>query len=186
MKTQFLNSLKIFFFFTLFFGFAYPISVTLIAQLFYPKQANGSLIIKNNTLIGSELIAQKTISNHYFWPRPSASDYGAIPSGASNLSLTSKKLREAVQQRESQGGRHELLFASASGLDPHISSYAAASQLPRIFFARKLDEVQQKQVLELIKTFTEKRQFGFLGAERINVLKLNLALDSLFKREIGN
>ncbi len=180
MKQQFLNSLKIFIFFTLLFGVAYPVSITLIGQSFFANQASGSLLQKDGIVVGSEWLAQKTILPQYFWPRPSASDYGAVPSGASNLSLTSKKLHTAIKERIGQGLTHELLFSSASGLDPHISKDAALGQAPRISKTRNLDEDQQKELLKLIEAHKEKRQFGFLGEERINVLKLNLALITLF------
>ena len=180
MKKQMVSSLNIFIFFTVVFGIAYPLAITLIAQSFFAIKANGSLIYKDNIIIGSELLSQKTIQNHYFWPRPSASDYGTLPSGASNLSLTSKKLHEAVAERTRQGFTHDLLFTSASGLDPHITADAALSQISRIIDSRKLNENQQKQLMGLLSRIKERRQFGFLGEERINVLKLNLELDTLF------
>jgi potassium-transporting ATPase KdpC subunit len=180
MKKQFISSVKLFLFFTILLGFAYPLASTLIAQSFFAEKANGSLIYKDKIIIGSELLSQKTTQNHYFWPRPSASDYGAVPSGASNLSLTSKKLQDSIRDRASQGFSHDLLFSSASGLDPHITKDAANSQISRIAESRNLNENQQKQLLELLEKAIEKRQFGFLGEERINVLKLNLELDNLF------
>lgn len=179
MRMQFLNSLKIFVFFTALFGVAYPFCLTLVGQSFFAKQANGSLLQRNGVVVGSECIAQKTTQPEYFWPRPSASDYGAVPSGASNLSLTSKKLHDAIKERATQGLTHELLFASGSGLDPHISMDAALGQVDRIAKTRNLDEKQKLELIKLIDAHREKRQFGFLGEERINVLKLNLALITL-------
>lgn len=180
MKTHIYTSMKIFVFSTIILGIVYPLSVTLVAQLFYKNKANGSLIEKNGVTIGSELIAQKFTSARYFWPRPSASDYGAVPSGASNLGPTSDSLKRTISERKSAGLIEDLLFSSGSGLDPHISMNAALGQVPRIVQSRVLGENQALELKKLVLSFVESRDFGFLGEERINVLKLNLALDQHF------
>lgn len=158
-------------------GLIYPSLVTLIGQLGFPRLANGSLIEKDGKLVGSDLIAQKFESEKYFWPRPSAVDFNPLPSGGSNLGPTSASLKDAVESRRLKLGSKaplDLLFTSASGLDPHISPEAAFYQIPRVAKARGVSESELKgQVIRLL----ERRQFGFLGEDRVNVLKLNLALD---------
>lgn len=142
MKTLFI-SLKIFLFFTVLTGVIYPLFVTGIAQLTMPVKANGSLILKNNKIIGSELIGQRFDSVIYFTSRPSAISYNPLPSGGSNFGLTNAKLKHSVDSLKNQfiafnqldGNTtipSEMLFASASGLDPHISQKAALLQVDRI------------------------------------------------------
>ena len=157
-------------------GFFYPGVMTLFARLIFPSQAAGSLL-KNSQgqVIGSELIGQAFKSEKYFWPRPSATDYNPMPSGGTNLGVTSQDLLAKVKERESQGLTGELLFASASGLDPHITPKTALGQVSRIAGARGLSETALR---ELIEKHVDPRQMGFLGIERVNVLKLNLALDA--------
>lgn len=158
-------------------GGAYPLLVTLIGQAVFPAQANGSLVKSGDTLAGSSLIAQKFTAPKYFWPRPSAADYGTVASGASNQGYTSKKLADAVEERRSalgDGAPADLLTASASGLDPDISPAAARFQAPRVGAARGLPT---EVVLKLIDESLSAPQFGFLGEQRVNVLSLNLALD---------
>lgn len=190
MKIQVLIAIKIFFLFTILLGVAYPLTITGIAQLIFPEKANGSLIVQGNKVIGSELIGQKFDSMIYFSSRPSATDYNQLPSGGSNLGPTSSKLRQLVTDRKTQfiefnqlsGTENvpsEMLFASASGLDPHISPKAALLQVDRIAKARQLDEAKKKQLLNSIAELTETPQFSFLGEVRINVLALNLELDKL-------
>ena len=190
MKTQLLISLKIFALFTILCGIAYPLFVTGIAQLVFPEKANGSLIVHGNKVIGSELIGQKFDSVVYFSSRPSATDYNPMPSGGSNLGPTSSKLKQLVTDRKAQliefnqlsGSENipsEMLYASASGLDPHISPKAALMQVERIAKVRQMDTNQKQQLLKSIAELSEGPQFSFLGENRINVLALNLELDKL-------
>lgn len=192
MKTQILISIKIFALFTVLCGIAYPLLITGIAQIAFPKKANGSLIVQGNKVVGSELIGQKFDSAVYFASRPSAIDYNPMPSGGSNLGQTSKKLLQQVTERKAQLIKFnelsdsemipsEMLYASASGLDPHISPKAALMQVERIVKARQLDSNQKQQLLNSITELTEAPQFSFFGEERINVLCLNLKLDQLDK-----
>lgn len=170
-------SLKIFFVLTLITGVVYPLLVTGVAQVLFPWQAQGSLIQKDGQVIGSELIAQKFVNRKYFWPRPSVADYATVASGASNAAPTSEALKKAVADRQAQGLTREMLFTSGSGLDPHISPEAAQDQVQRIVQERKLSQEQTVLVEKLIQDYTEGRQGGLLGEKRVNVLKLNLALD---------
>lgn len=190
MKTQILISIKIFALFTVLLGLIYPLFITAIAQLAFTEKANGSLIIQENKVIGSEFIGQKFDSVRYFWSRPSATDYNSMPSGGSNLSPTSSKLKQQVADRmaiwvksnptsDSENIPSEMLFASASGLDPHISPKAAFLQVNRISKARDFNEKQKNQVIQLISKLKESPQFGLLGEERVNVLLLNLNLDKI-------
>jgi K+-transporting ATPase ATPase C chain len=187
MKTLF-TALKIFLFFTVLTGIIYPLLVTGIAQVVFPVKANGSLIIKDNKTIGSELIGQQFDSAIYFSSRPSAVSYNPLPSGGSNYGLTNSKLKNLVEERKQQFIvfnqldslmviPSEMLFASASGLDPHISPVAALLQVERIAKARKYDQNQKQLLLQSISKHTENPQFFFFGEERINVLVLNLELD---------
>jgi len=173
---------------TLLSGIVYPVVMTGIAQLSYPLKANGSLIKKDGKILGSELIGQKTDSSIYFSSRPSATGYNAIPSGASNYGPTSDTLRKLVTARRLSFGKlnsvtdilkipNEMIFASGSGLDPHISVEAARMQVKRIVKVRNFNSSQEQKVIDLIDLHAEKPQFGLLGEERINVLQLNVALD---------
>jgi K+-transporting ATPase ATPase C chain len=190
MKTQIWIAIKIFFLFTILLGVAYPMTITGIAQIIFPAKANGSLIVQGNRVIGSELIGQKFDTTIYFSSRPSATDYSSLPSGGSNLGPTSMKLKQLVTDRktqfiefnqlaESEVVPSEMLFASASGLDPHITPKAALLQVERIAQARKLDNSQKQQLLNSIAELTESPQFLFLGEIRINVLNLNRSLDEI-------
>jgi len=182
MKSAFMPALKIFAVLTVVLGIAYPLAVTLIAQSLFSEKANGSLIVRDSKVIGSELIAQKIESPRYFWPRPSASDYAAVPSGASNQGPTSKALFDVVAERRAKGATGEMLFASASGLDPHISLDAAIGQVPRIVQARSLGDKEAMELRRMVNAAVERRDFGFLGEERINVMKLNLSLDEHLRK----
>lgn len=179
MKQHFITSLKAMTFFSVVLGVVYPVVITFFAQTFFPQQANGSLIERDGKIIGSHLIAQKTTSDRYFWPRPSASDYGAVPSGASNLGPTSKVLKQAMQDRKAKGMALDLLFASGSGLDPHISLDAALSQVERIVQSRQLSDNGKTGIVELIRRSVEPRDFGIFGEPRINVLQLNIEIDKM-------
>lgn len=182
------TAFRLFLFMTLLTGVAYPLLVTGAAQLLFPHQAIGNIISVDGRTIGSELIGQGFSDPKYFWPRPSATNYGAMPSGGSNLGSTSNNLRETIRKRRehlqvTNGANTEipldLLFASASGLDPHITPAAAQYQVERIIKARNLDERAKTDIFMLIEKHTEAPDFGLLGEPRINVLQLNLALDSL-------
>ncbi|WP_374080064.1 K(+)-transporting ATPase subunit C [Bdellovibrio bacteriovorus] len=174
---NFIISIKIFVVLSIITGVIYPLAVTGVGQVLFPYQANGSVIKKEGQLVGSELIAQKFVSPKYFWPRPSAGDYTTVASGASNAGPTSENLKKAVAERGNQGLTHEMLFTSGSGLDPHISPMAARAQVQRVVHERKLSQAQTELVEKLIEEYTEGRQGGLLGERRVNVLKLNLALD---------
>ncbi len=171
MKT-FFQAVRLFVLMTVLTGVVYPVVITFAAKLF-PSQANGSLIYKEGKIIGSQLLAQKFQSESYFWPRPSAADFGTIPSGASNQGPTNAGLKEQISARR---GVRDMKFASASGLDPHISPEAAKNQVERIAKARNLD---QKALYKLLDRYIEGPQFGLFGEPRVNVLRLNIALDSL-------
>ena len=189
MKTL-ITSLRILLFFTILTGIVYPLFVTGIAKLVFPAKANGSLILKDTKLIGSVIIGQQFDSAIYFSSRPSAISYNPLPSGASNSGPTNFKLKTAFNERKSDFIRvnlldslteipAEMLFASASGLDPHISPRAALLQVERIAAARGLSSVQKDMVNKEIKKLTEKPQFLIFGEERINVLNLNIVLDKI-------
>jgi len=175
--------------FTLLTGVLYPLAVTGLAQALFPWQANGSLIERNGKVIGSELIGQAFDDPRYFWGRPSATapfPYNAAASSGSNLGPTNPALVAAVKVRidalraadpgNTQPIPVDLVTASGSGLDPHISIAAALYQVPRVARSRSLS---QEQVSALVSKYTEGRQFGFLGEPRVNVLKINLALDEI-------
>jgi len=158
---------------------AYPLLITGIGQLAFPSQANGSLVKSGGKIVGSALLAQKFAAARNFWPRPSAADYATVASGASNQAFTSKKLLDAVNERRSEFGHDapaDMLYASGSGLDPHISPEAARYQAARVAAARKLP---LEKVDALVEKSIEPPQFGFLGQARVNVLLLNRALDQL-------
>ena len=166
---------------TLITGVLYPVSVTLITQLCFPHQANGSLIYKNKTIVGSELIAQATTSDGYFHPRPSAVNYQPASAG-SNLSPASTKYWATVATNNNLVSAQEssaMKMASGSGLDPHILPNDAMAQLPRIIKARGWNTAKQAKLITLVKSKTEHPDFRILGNSRVNVLALNLALDTL-------
>jgi len=196
MKTQTIIALKFLLVMTVLTGFIYPFFITGVAQLVLPAKANGSLIMKDGKIIGSELIGQKFDSSIYFWSRPSAIDYNPIPSGASNLGPTSDKLKKQVAERrflfvtmnsitDTTTIPKEMIFASASGLDPHISQKAALLQVDRVAKARNFNTIQKQNLVQSVKNLTETPQFLVLGEERVNVLVLNLELDKL-DRNITN
>jgi potassium-transporting ATPase KdpC subunit len=175
-------------FFTVLTGIAYPLLVTFSAQVLFPAQANGSLIISDKQTLGSELVGQSFTRPDYFWGRPSATSpnpYNAAASSGSNLGPTNPTLMEAVKARiaalqaadpyNKAPVPVDLITASGSGLDPHISPAAAEYQVYRIAKARKIDPGKLR---ELVQSQTEGRQWGLLGEPRVNVLRLNLALDA--------
>jgi K+-transporting ATPase ATPase C chain len=178
MKTI-IQSLRIYVVLTLLTGVLYPFAITGIAQLCFPKQANGSRIVQDGHLVGSELLAQKFELPRYFWSRPSAADFATVPSGASNKGPTSIDLKKSIEERRAKFGADapvDLLTASGSGLDPHISPEAASSQIPRVAAARNMPI---EKISEVVDQAIELPQFGFLGDPRVNVLRLNRALDQL-------
>lgn len=170
-------------------GFIYPLAVTGIASIIFPHQAQGSLIVVNGKVLGSELIGQPFDSPKYFWSRPSATQpfpYNAAAPGGSNLGPSNPALFQAVRARlealhaadpgNTSAVPVDLVTASASGLDPDISVAAARYQAQRVATARHLPV---EKVNQLIDAYTEGPQFGFLGEPRVNVLELNLALDEI-------
>ena len=177
------------FVFTVITGILYPLAVTGIAQLLFPVQANGSIIVKNGRPAGSSLIGQPFDSLKYFWGRFSATSpfpYNSASSSGSNMAQTWPDLVKQAQGRisalrdadpqASASVPADLATASASGLDPHISPAAAEYQVPRVARIRGIDK---DMVLALIVAYTKQRQFSILGEPTVNVLKLNLALDEL-------
>ncbi|MBI3580934.1 MAG: potassium-transporting ATPase subunit KdpC [Nitrospinae bacterium] len=170
-------------FFTLLTGVLYAGAVAGIARFAFPKQANGSLVVRGGRVVGSELIAQNFKDPKHFWPRPSAAGFNPLPSGGSNYAPSSAALLGKINERKKLGMTREMLFASGSGLDPHISPRAAHDQVERIAAARGLNEMEKNAVRVLIAVRTEGRQYGLLGEERVNVLLLNLALDEELRRE---
>lgn len=185
------QSLRIFLFFTLLAGVVYPLLITGFGQLLFPKQANGSILHRKGKPLGSELIGQSFDSSAiYFSSRPSYVFYNPLPSGGSNLALSSRKLKELFVQRDNNFRKEnglklndripsEMLFASGSGLDPHISPEAALLQVERICRSRSFTENQKLQLIKTINRLTESPQYLFLGEKRINVLVLNLETDKI-------
>ena len=157
-------------------GILYPLSLVAVGRIF-PDQAGGSILTRSGHAVGSSLIAQKNESRRYFQPRPSAGDYATVPSAASNFGPTSAPLAKSIADRRAAWGPDapvDLLSASGSGLDPHLSPEAAAFQARGVAEARG---IRVDDVLELIKKYTDGPQFGFLGEPRVRILELNLALD---------
>jgi len=190
MKAQTILALKFLLGMIILTGIIYPFLMTGFAQIVFPIKANGSLFTKDGKIAGSALIGQKFDSSIYFSSRPSAIDYNPVPSSGSNLGPTSNKLKILVTERrkafaainsikDSTAIPHEMIFASASGLDPHISPEAALIQMGRVAAARNYNEDQILKLQELIKSKTEGPQFSLLGEPRINVFELNLALDNI-------
>ncbi|HEX7593980.1 MAG TPA: potassium-transporting ATPase subunit KdpC [Anaerolineae bacterium] len=188
MLSQFRPAIVSFVLLTIITGLLYPLAVTAVAQVVFPQQANGSLILKDGKPIGSTLIGQPFDDPKYFWGRLSATGpfpYNAAASSGSNLGPTNPALIDEVRARvdalhaadpqNAQPIPVDLVTSSGSGLDPHISVAAALYQTPRVARLRGLSETQ---VRALIEQFTEGRQLGFIGEPRVNVLELNLALDA--------
>lgn len=169
-------------------GGIYPLIVTTVATVTMPDQAHGSLIFEHGKLKGSKLIAQPFNQNHYFWPRPSTRNYNPLISYGSNLGPTSRKLQLLVKQREqkylqssltNQSIPSELVYASGSGLDPHISVEGAYFQIERIARARSLNREEKEELIHLIDQFKEGDP-ELLGPRYVNVLLINIALDQHF------
>lgn len=170
-------------------GLVYPLLMTAIAQMAFPHQANGSLVRSHGRVVGSVLLGQRFAGPGYFHPRPSAAGkgYDAAASGGSNLGPTSRSLAEAVRERVRVERRQnpvlrkrpvpvDMVTASGSGLDPDISLANAYAQVPRIALARGLPV---GRVRTLVRADTAERAFGILGEPRVNVLKINMALDAV-------
>jgi K+-transporting ATPase ATPase C chain len=175
--------------FTLLTGILYPLVITGISQVIFPRQANGSLIEQNGQVVGSTLIGQSFDDPRYFWGRLSATSlypYNAAASTGSNLGPTNPALTDEVSARiealkaadptNNSSIPVDLVTSSGSGLDPNISVASALYQVPRIAKARGLSE---EVIRTLVDSYTEERQFGVLGEPRINVLELNLAVDAI-------
>lgn len=187
MWQQLLPGLRIKLFMTLLLGVVYPLAMTGISQVLFPHRSNGSLITQGEKVIGSELIGQNFTKPEYFQPRPSAAGndgYDATASGGSNFGPTNQKLVDRVKAsiekfRKENPDYHgpipaDLVTTSASGLDPHLSPDSAMAQVPRVAKARG---VSVEQVNQLVGQLTEGPDLGVLGEPRVNVLRLNIALD---------
>lgn len=186
MKTYFRPALTLLALLTFMTGVIYPLTVTGIAQVIFPHQADGSLIVIDGETYGSELIGQQFDDPKYFWGRPSATGYDAAASSGSNYGPMNPALEEAVKARIDALRAADpnnplpipvdLVTSSASGLDPHISMASALYQVRRVAAARGWREAD---VTSLVEKYTEGRQFGIFGEPRVNVLLLNLALDGI-------
>lgn len=176
------NTLGIFLGLFLLTAVAYPLLIIGIGTFFFPAQSSGNLLYHNDQVIGARRIGQAFTNDKYFWPRPSANQYDATASGGSNLGPTSAKLLQLVKERKAHLGGGDippdLLFASGSGLDPHITPEAAQFQVERVAKARNLDP---QKVSDLVDKSSDKLLWRYFGYKRINVLLLNLALDDLDK-----
>ncbi len=168
-------------------GVIYPAAVTAVAQLFFSDKANGSLIRWENNIRGSQIIGQKFMSPAYFWGRPSVSDYSALPASASNLGPTSISLKQNIEDRKKAISQYvsgtipaDILMASGSGVDPHISPESALVQVGHVSKARRLNKEQIKELEILVKRHIQKPELGIFGVTRVNVLNLNMETDHLF------
>jgi potassium-transporting ATPase KdpC subunit len=193
MLSQLWPALRINIFLTILLGVGYPLAITGISQLVFPHQANGSLIEKNGQVVGSELIGQNFTKPEYFQPRPSAAGsdgYDPTASGGFNYGPTNQKLIDRVKASMDKFHKEnpdykgpipaDLLTGSGSGLDPEISPASAQAEEPRVAKARgiSLDQINQ-----LVAQYTKSPDLGLLGEPRVNVLKLNLALDQQYPRK---
>lgn len=169
-------------------GFVYSAAATGLGQVLFPDQANGSMIIENDRVLGSSLVAQPFVQTQYFHPRPSASKYDPMAMAGSNMARTNPELNKIVDERLNHISAQEqveksripadLVTASGSGIDPEISVQSAMIQVKRIANARHLSE---PIVMKLVQEYTIQPSFGLLGKARVNVLELNLALDRIGK-----
>jgi K+-transporting ATPase ATPase C chain len=193
MLSQLWPALRINIFLTILLGVGYPLAVTGVSQLLFPHQANGSLITKGNQVVGSELIGQNFTRPEYFQPRPSAAGndgYDPTASGGYNYGPTNQKLIDRVKASVDKFHKEnpdysgpipaDLLTGSGSGLDPDISPASAQAQEPRVAKARGISADQLNQ---LVTQYTQSPDLGLLGEPRVNVLKLNLALDQQFPKK---
>ena len=177
-------------FWTVVVGGMYPLLMFGVGAVFFPAQAHGSLIMKDGKVVGSALIGQDTSSDAYFHPRPSSIKYDPSSSGATNWGWTSSDLKKAYTQykadwQKANGNAEpplDMVMASGSGLDPHISPQGAELQVARVATARHLNAEDSGKLLTLVRGFEEGPQLSFLGEPRVNVLELNLALDQQFPK----
>ncbi len=183
-------ALKLLVIMTVITGIIYPLAISGFSQLAFSDKANGSMIKQNEKIIGSELIGQQFVKPEYFWGRPSAIGNNPMPSGGSNLSPVSPEFKIQFQARVDTIRKYhgniaikqipkDLLFASASGVDPHISPSAANFQVDRITNARHYNSEQKQKVNNLIKSMIESPDLFIFGEPRINVLKLNIKLSEI-------
>jgi K+-transporting ATPase ATPase C chain len=192
MLSQLWPALRINIFLTILLGVAYPLAVTGVSQLIFPHQANGSLITRGDQVIGSELIGQNFTRPEYFQPRPSAAGndgYDPTASGGFNYGPTNQKLIDRVKASVDKFHKEnpdyqgpipaDMLTGSGSGLDPDISPASAQAQAPRVAKARGISADQLNQ---LVAQYTKSADLGLLGEPRVNVLKLNLALDQQYPK----
>ena len=177
-------------FWTVVVGGMYPLLMYGVGAAFFPAQAQGSLVMKDGKVVGSALIGQDTSSDVYFHPRPSSIKYDASNSGATNWGWTSSDLKKAYTQYKADWQKangsaeppQDMVMASGSGLDPHVSPQGAELQVPRVAAARHLSADDAAKLLALVRSFEEPPQMGFLGEPRVNVVKLNMAMDQQFPR----
>jgi len=168
-------------------GMVYPAAVTAVSYCLFSEKAHGSMIRVNNVTTGSRLIGQKFSSPAYFWSRPSASDYGTLPSSGSNLGPISAALKQQVDERKKNLASYfsgtipaDLLLASGSGLDPEISPEDALAQSEHVAKARGLSVSEKERLTGLVKDKTRSPQWHIFGSPRVNVLELNIELDQRF------
>ena len=190
MNKSILIALRLLLILTVITGILYPLLITGICGIFLHDKAEGNLVKINGEVVGSKLIGQQFNSAVYFHSRPSAINYQTLPSGASNLSWSDNRLKVAVNLRKEAFLREnlladtttvptEMLFASASGIDPHISPASAYLQMERIALSRKFNDEQKLKLARLITELKEEPQYSLFGKERINVFLLNLELDKI-------
>jgi potassium-transporting ATPase KdpC subunit len=183
-------AIKLFVALTLITGVIYPLVITGVGNVLFSQNANGSLIIQDNKIVGSKLIGQQFALPEYFWGRPSAIGNNPMPSGGSNLNPVGSAFQEQFQARVDTIRKYhgdidinsipkDLLFASASGVDPHISLKAAYFQVERIVKARNFNDKQKENLIKLIESSIEEPDLYIFGEERINVLLLNLRLEKI-------
>lgn len=190
MKNPISTSIKMLLIMTVIVGVAYPMVVTGVGQLFFHGKANGSIVYSNGRAVGSMLIGQSFSSERYFWSRPSAVAYSSSLSGCSNLGPISQKLDSCIASRSqyfrakngiasSDAIPADIVTASGSGLDPHITVAAALLQVDRVASARRFSDVQKNRLIELIHKNSRKVEFASINDEYINVLALNLNINSI-------
>ncbi|MBF0473919.1 MAG: potassium-transporting ATPase subunit KdpC [Nitrospirae bacterium] len=201
MKKDIIISIKYMIASTIILGFAYTIFITFIAQTFFYSRGHGSPIVSNGVVIGSELLAQEFKDPKWFWERPSATKYvtlddktnAPVPTGASNYGAINKDLKKEVDERVLAISKDnpaatitnippDLLFTSASGLDPHISPEAAYFQISRIAQARNMGSEEKNKLVEMVRTHVEPPQYYLFGMPRVNVLKLNMYLKQYYEQ----
>ena len=186
------TALRLLVWFTILTGAAYPAALTVIGRGLFAGRAAGSVIAIDGRPVGSELLAQKFTEPKYFQPRPSTGEtpFATIPSAASNAGPTSEALRKAVDERAAELQKRfnpatgtelpsDMLTTSGSGLDPHISPEAARLQIVSVAASRGFDAARRQELRELVESMIEPPQLGILGEPRVNVLRLNLALDTM-------